>query len=139
MRGLDGLIRLHEWKLDEKRRKVADLERLAARLHGQIMDLEEEIRAEQKVSADDPAVAYGYGNYAAAAIERRDRLHRSLQEIETEMTVALEEVSSAFREFKKFDLIRSRNVHREATRRRRAEQADLDEAGLTLYRRQKRK
>lgn len=139
MKGLDGLIRLHEWKLDEKRRKVADLERLAARLHGQINDLEDEIKAEQGISASQPAIAYSYGNYASAAIDRRNRLRKSLEEIESEMTVALEEVASAFREFKKFDLIRARNMQRENTRRLRAEQADMNEVGLTLYRRQKRK
>lgn len=135
MRGLDSLIRLHEWKLEEKRRKVADLERLAQRLHGQIAGLEQEMRAEQQVAAQDPMVNGSYGNYAVNLIRRRETLAKSLAEVEAEMANALDEVAAAFREFKKFDLIRARNQARAEYHEKRRQQADLDEAGLGVFRR----
>lgn len=135
MKGLDSLIRLHEWKLDEKRRKVADLERFAQRLHEQLANLEKELRTEQKVAAGDPVVAGSYANYAHGVVERRERLMRSLRDVEIEMSHALDEVAAAFREFKKFDLIRARNQERAAVREARIQQAELDEAGLGVFRR----
>ena len=135
MKGLDSLIRLHKWKLDEKRRTVTDLEKLAAGLRREITDLEAEITAEQGIARANGSAAATYGNYAARAIERRDKLQRSLAGIETGLAEALEEVADAFREFKKFDLIQARDLRRAAERERRAQQTALDEAGLDLYRR----
>lgn len=135
MKGLDSLIRLHEWKLDEKRRKVADLERLAQRLLDQLAGLDTEIRAEQKIAAKDPMVTGSYGSYASGVIARRERLLRSLKDVEAEMGRALDEVAAAFREFKKFDLIRSRNRERAELREARIQQGELDEAGLGVFRR----
>lgn len=135
MKGLDSILRLHEWKLDEKRRKVADLERLAQRLHDQIAGLEKEKQAEQKVAAGDPMAARSYGNYAAGLIQRREKLVKSLSGVEQEMARALDEVAEAFREFKKFDLIRERNKERELALDKRRQQGELDEAGLGVFRR----
>lgn len=129
------MIRLQEWKLDEKRRKVAELERLAQRLHDQLSALERELKSEQKVAADDPVVGANYGNYAAQAIRRREKIRRSLTDIELEMSRALDEVAAAFREFKKFDMIRSRQQERAAVKEKRRQQAELDEAGLGVFRR----
>ena len=113
MKGLDSIIRLNEWKLDEKRRKVADLERFAQRLHGQLISLDKEVKAEQKVAAGDPMSGSHYANYAHEAIRRREKILKSLADIESEMSRALDEVAAAFREFKKFDMIRraTRNAH----------------------------
>lgn len=137
MKGLDSIIRLQEWKLDEKRRKVADLERFAQRLHDQIADLEQELRAEQKVAFDDPRLAHTYGGYAAGVVQRREKLRKSLAEVEQEMALALEEVAAAFREFKKFDLIRERHRERDAIKEKARHQSELDEAGLGVFRRRK--
>lgn len=136
MKGLDSLIRLNEWKLDEKRRKVADLERFAQRLHGQLISLDKEVKSEQKVTAADPAVGGSYANYAHEAIRRREKILKSLAGVEVEMSRALDEVAAAFREFKKFDTIRVRNEERAQLLEKRAQQAELDEAGLGVFRRQ---
>lgn len=135
MKGIDSIIRLHEWQLDEKRRKVADLERLAQRLHSQMSDLETEIRVEQKIASEDPLLGGAYGNYACAVMRRREKLLKSLGRIEFEMTRAQEEVAAAFQEFKKFDLIRNRNRERAAAEAKRVQQIELDEAGLGVFRR----
>lgn len=135
MRGLDSLIRLQEWKLDEKRRKVTDLERLAQRLHDQLAGLEHEMLAEQKIAASDSMIVASYGHYASAVIQRRAKIVQSLADIESEMIQALEEVAGAFREFKKFDLIRTRNQERDKRREKHLQQGELDEAGLDVFRR----
>lgn len=138
MKGMDSLIRLRKWTLDEKRRKVSELERLAQRLNDQLAGLDKELEAEQRVAAADLLAAGSYGGYANSVIERRERLLRSLKEVEAEMGHALNEVADAFQEFKKLDTIRNRDRERQEWRARRLQQAELDAAGLDVFRRNQR-
>lgn len=135
MKGLDNLIRIHEWTLDEKRRKVSDLEGLAERLRNELTMLEANIKSEQSVASGNSEVSGAYGAYAAAAISRRDKLRQSLAALETQIVAAVEEVAAAFREYKKLDTIRERDRNAEEERRKRVQAAELDEAGLQLFRR----
>jgi flagellar FliJ protein len=136
MKGLEGLIRLHRWKLDEKRLVLAELERLAARLRQELIDLETEVADEQKIAATSTEAMATYGNYAAAVIARRAKLNQSLSEIEERMRAALEEVTAAFRELKKYELVKARRDKNAEQQEKRQQQAVLDELGLVLYRRQ---
>ena len=108
MNGLDGLIRLNKWKLDEKRLALAELERLAARLRDQLSLLEREMAAEQKVAAGSIEAGIAYGQYANAVIARRTTLAKSLGEVDVQIRLALEDVAEAFRDLKKFDIIKVR-------------------------------
>jgi flagellar export protein FliJ len=136
MKGLEGLIRLHRWRLDEKRQVLAELERLAARLRQELLDLEREVVDEQKIAAESPQAMVTYGQYAAAVIARRARLNQSLAEIEGRMRAALDAVAQAFRELKKYELVKARRDRTAEEKEKRRQQAVLDELGLTLYRRQ---
>ena len=78
MKGLDNLIRLHRWQLNEKRRHLVELERLTQRLAAQIRELEVEIRNEQQVAGSSTEAAITYGDYARAAIGRMLDLVESL-------------------------------------------------------------
>lgn len=137
MRGLAQLIRLHRWKLNEKRMKVAELECLRENFQTKLRELESEVTSEQQAAAAHPEEAFTYGGYATAVIDRREKLNASLKGLEGAMATALEEVSEAFREFKKYDLIRTRNERLARKLEDRRQQADMDEAGLNLYRRQR--
>ena len=136
MKGLEGLIRLHKWRLDEKRQVLAELERLAARLRQELLDLEREVAEEQKVAAASPEAMAGYGPYATAVIARRAKLTQSLTEVEQRMRGALDEVTQAFRELKKYEMVKARRDKTAQEQEKRQQQAVLDELGLTLYRRQ---
>jgi len=135
MRNLDSIIRLHQWRLDEKRQKVAELERLATRFRAEIKQLETGLKLEQEVAARSAEAVTGYGNYALAVVARRDKLEQSLAELENAMIQAVEDVTVAFQEFKKFDLIRAHDREKAKLKKKRAHQRAIDEAGLNLYRR----
>jgi flagellar export protein FliJ len=135
MKNLDSVIRLHQWQLDEKRQKVSELERLATRFRAEIEQLETRLKHEQEVAARSTEAATGYGNYALAVVARRDKLNQSLAGLEDEMVQAVEDVAVAFQEFKKFDLIRTRDREKADLKRKRTQERAMDEAGLNLYRR----
>jgi flagellar export protein FliJ len=135
MNGLDGLIRLNKWKLDEKRQALAELERLAQRLRDQLALLEHELAAEQKVAGQSMEAGIAYGHYANAVIARRATLAKSLTEVEDQIRHALDDVADAFRELKKFDIVKARRDREAAEKNKRLQQMQLDEVGLTLHRR----
>ncbi len=137
MKGLAQLIRLHRYKLDEKRMKVAELECLRENFQAKLRELEAEVASEQRLAAAKPEEAITYGAYVTAVIDRREKLNASLKGLESAMATALEEVSEAFREFKKYDLIQTRNERLARKLEDRQQQADMDEAGLNLFRRQR--
>ncbi len=135
MKGLDNLIRLHRWQLDEKRRHLVDLDRLTQHLAAQIRGLEGEIRNEQQVAGSSTEAAMTYGDYVQAAIGRREKLDASLAELQSQRIVANEEVAEAYRELKKYELVKARNQRLANKRRQHQEQQVMDEVGLNLFRR----
>ena len=135
MKNLDNLIRLHQWRLDEKRRVVTELETLIGRLNAEIEQLEKNLKAEQQVASRNTEAATGYGGYVSAVIARREKLRKSLEGLEAEMVQATDDVAAAFQEFKRFDLLRARNQEKAQKEKKRIQQAEIDEAGLNVYRR----
>ncbi len=135
MKGLDSLIRLHRWQLDEKRRHLVELERLSQRLAAQMRELEVEFKNEQQVAGSSAEAAMTYGDYAQAAIGRREKLNASLAGLQSQRIVAKEDVSEAYRELKKYELVKARNQRLANKRRQRQDQQVMDEVGLNLFRR----
>ena len=132
---LKNLIRLHEWQVDEKRRKVGTLLSLVADLELQARRLEEELVAEQAAASADPAEAgFFYGTYAETVIERRQRIAYSIAKAEEEIAAAQEELREAYRDLKKYEIAQENRIKRETYEQARKEQAFLDDIGLQSFR-----
>lgn len=132
---LQNLIRLNEWEVDEKRRKLGELLRLMANLEAQAKALEEELTREQRQAGDNP-VEGGllYGAYAENVIERRERIKESIDKMEEAISEAREELRVAYLELKKYEVAqenRDKKMAREAARR---ETIEYDEIGIQGYR-----
>ena len=135
---LKNLVRLQEWQVDEKRRKLGGLLSLVADLEDRARRLEEELLAEQAVAAAAPEEAgFLYGAYAETVIERRQRLADSIARAEDEIAAAREELRDAYRELKKYEIAEENRVVREREELDRVEQAFLDEVGLQSFRRRR--
>ena len=133
---LKNLIRLHEWQVDEKRRKVGGLLRLVADLEDQARRLEEELINEQAAAAASPEEAgYLYGNYAETVIERRQRIADSIAKAEEEIAAAQDELKEAYRDLKKYEIAQDNREKREAEEEARRDQNFLDDIGLQNFRR----
>lgn len=139
MRGVDGLIRLWKWRLDERRRTVVDLEILRAGIERQMARLDDELEAERKVATQNYDVGFGFTAYRKANRERHANLIVSREEVIDRIAAAQEEVNAAFRELKKYELVKENWERRERQKQERREQAEMDEAGLQGFiRRQER-
>ncbi len=136
---LNSLIRLHEWRVDEKRRALGDLLGVVADLEQQARRLEEDLKKEQGVARASPDEAgYLYGNYAHAVILRRERIAQSIAATERKIAAAREALNDAYRNLKKYELVQGARDTREARERERAEQMVLDELGAQAYRQRRR-
>src|SRR5580692_9599791 len=132
MKSRDTLIRLKKFQVDEKRRKVAQIEGMIAEFERMATDLDREIRVEQdRAGIHDPA-HFAYPTYAKAAMQRRENLKRSADELKIQLDDAKSALGQAFEELKKVELLDERDQMREREAEEAAEQAELD--GIALLR-----
>ena len=130
MKSRETLIRLKKFQVDEKRRKVMQIETMIAEFDRMGTDLEREIKTEQeRAGIHDPA-HFAYPTYAKAAIQRRENLKRSADELKVQLNDAKELLSEAFEELKKVELLDERDQARERAAEAAEEQAELDAIGL---------
>ncbi|HKA73316.1 MAG TPA: flagellar export protein FliJ [Xanthobacteraceae bacterium] len=130
MKSRDTLIRLRKFQVDEKRRKVAQIEGMVAEFERMATDLDREIQAEQdRAGIHDPA-HFAYPTYAKAAMQRRENLKRSADDLKVQLDEAKAALGEAFEDLKKVELLDERDQQRERAVGNAREQAELDQIGL---------
>lgn len=130
MKSRETLIRLKKFQVDEKRRRVVQIESMIADFQRMSVELEREIQVEQeRAGIDDPA-HFAYPTYAKAAIQRRENLLRSADELSVQLDDAKGQLSEAFDELKKVELLDERDQARERAEDNAREQSELDNIGL---------
>lgn len=131
MKSRETLIRLKKFQVDEKRRKVAQIEAMIAEFDRIAAELEREIKIEQdRAGIHDPA-HFAYPTYAKAAMGRRENLKQSTDGLRTQLEDAKATLGEAFEELKKVEMLDERDHAREKAEQNAREQAELDRiAGL---------
>jgi flagellar protein FliJ len=130
MKSRETLIRLKKFQVDEKRRKVAQIETMIAEFERMATDLDREIKVEQdRAGIHDPA-HFAYPTYAKAAMQRRENLARSADELRGQLDDAKAALADAFEELKKVELLDERDQLRERAEENAREQAEMDTIGL---------
>ena len=113
MKSRETLIRLKKFQVDEKRRRVAQIEGMIAEFDRMSGDLEREIKTEQdRAGIHDPG-HFAYPTYAKAAIARRENLKRSIDELRVQLEDAKSALGEAFDDLKKVELLDVRDQMRE--------------------------
>jgi flagellar export protein FliJ len=130
MKSRETLIRLKKFQVDEKRRRVAQIEGMIAEFERMANDLEREIKSEQdRAGIHDPA-HFAYPTYAKATMVRRENLKRSADELRGQLDDAKAALGEAFEDMKKVELLDERDQMREREEAAAREQAELDAIGL---------
>src|SRR4051812_44866242 len=130
MKSRDTLIRLKKFQVDEKRRRVSQIETMIADFQRMSTDLEREISTEQERAGINDPSHFAYPTYAKAAIQRRENLTRSADELRVQLEDAKAALSEAFEAMKKDELLDQRDQAREKEEESAREQADMDSIGL---------
>ena len=126
MKSRETLIRLKKFQVDEKRRRVTQIEGMIADFQRMSVDLEREIQTEQERAGINDPSHFAYPTYAKAAIQRRENLTRSADELRIQLEDAKSLLSEAFEELKKVELLDERDQARERAEESAREQADMD-------------
>jgi flagellar protein FliJ len=125
MKSRETLIRLKRFQVDEKRRRVAQIEVMIAEFERIAGDLEREIKAEQdRAGIYDPG-HFAYPTYAKAAMQRRENLRRSAADLKLQLEEAKGALEEAFEEMKKVELLDERDQLRERADDDAREQTEL--------------
>jgi flagellar protein FliJ len=113
MKSRETLIRLKRFHVDEKRRQVAQIETMIAEFGRMAADLDREIAVEQeRAGIADPA-HFAYPTYAKAALQRRDNLLRSGDDLKQQLDDARAALEEALDELKKVESLEERDQQRE--------------------------
>ena len=134
MKGLGSLIRLQNWKVDEKRRELGVLEGKRSEFVTQGENLELEMHQEQIVAKRDD-MNDQYGLYAGQVIERRAKLSSNIAELDKEIVVIHDQLSILYQELKKFEISLERRQKEAQIEEQRKTQIELDEMSINMHKR----
>lgn len=110
----DGLIRLKRFQVREKRRQVAQIEAMIAEFERMAKDLDDQVLAEQERSGIRDKSHFAYPTFAKAAMQRRDNLLASVDELRGQLAGAVEECTEAEQELEKIEALAERDQDRVA-------------------------
>ena len=126
MKSRETRIRLKKFQVDEKRRKVAQIETMMAEFDRIASELDREIKLEQdRAGIHDPA-HFAYPTYAKAAMGRRENLKRSSDDLRAQLDDAKAMLGEAFEELKKVEMLDQFDHDREKAEENAREQTELD-------------
>lgn len=108
MKSRNTLVRLKRFQVEEKRRRVAQIEMMIADFDRMAVDLNREIASEeQKTGIVDPN-HFAYSTYARSARQRRDNLKTSAENLAIQLDDAKASLGEAFEDLKKAEILEGR-------------------------------
>lgn len=129
MKSRDAVIRLKRFEVEEKRRKVAEIEMMIGEFSHMAGDLDRQIAIEQERAGISDVNHYAYPTFAKAAIQRRNNLTASAADLEAKLMAARSDLDEANEELKKIELLEERDAERLRIEQGRNLQPDLLEVG----------
>jgi len=112
MKSRDALIRLKRFEVEERRRKVAEIESMIGEFAQMAADLDRQIAIEQERAGITDVNHYAYPTFAKAAVQRRDNLTASAADLQAKLAAAREQVEAALEDLKKIELLEERDAER---------------------------
>src|SRR5258705_13056833 len=109
MKSRETLIRLKKFHVDEKRRRVSQIEGMIADFQRMSVDLEREIQTEQERAGISDPTHFAYPTYAKAAIQRREKLTPAAHELRLHVEGAKGLLAEGFGELKKDERLGGRD------------------------------
>lgn len=133
MKSRESLIKLRRFEVDEKRQKVSDIEMIISEFRRMSDDLERQVQIEQERAGVSDINHYAYPTFAKAALQRRENLLASIADLESNLAAAQDDLSLAFEELKKVEMLEERTLADERNSRDSQEQSQLDEFAARAY------
>jgi len=130
----ESLIRLKKFNVDEKRRQVMQIEMMIADFERMASELDQQIEIEQTKTGISDVAHFAYSTFAKAALQRRDNLLASANDMRGKLETAQDELAEALEDLKKVELLDQREHQREREEQNRQEQSEFDEIARQRFR-----
>jgi hypothetical protein len=88
MKSREAALRLKRFEVDEKARKVSDLETMIRDFESMASDLDRQILAEEERTGVRDVTHFAYSTFAKSAAQRRDNLRSSAEELRKKLEAA---------------------------------------------------
>jgi len=135
MKGLPGLIQLNQWKVDEQRRKVTELEILSERLSAEVTQLQDDIDREGRNSGESLENSQAFSAFLKGAMAQRETLRGSIEDLQDQISTAKDDLADAYRELKSYEVAQAKRDSREAHKQELRDRVKMDEIGMGIFRR----
>jgi flagellar protein FliJ len=99
MKARENAMRLRRHAVDEKSRKVDELERIIREFDTMAVDLDRQIQAEEDRTGIRDRSHFSYSTYAKSAAQRRDNLRTSTEAMRDQLAEAVRERDDAAEQF----------------------------------------
>lgn len=129
MKSRETLIRLKRFQVEEKRRRVVQLETMIAEFDRMAHELDLQVQVEQNRSGIHDITHFAYPTFAKAARLRRDNLVASTNDLKAQLEEAREALAAAFDDLKKIEILEERDREAEKAVTAQREQAEMDRIG----------
>jgi hypothetical protein len=133
MKSRDTLIKLHRFRADEAKSRLAGLESIRADMERKTIELEGHLSEEGRRATENEIGRFAYPSFARSIRERKDKLAASIAEIERSILEARINVQECFQELKKFELAEEARLGRERESFEHAERTDTDERNMQRF------
>ncbi|RYE61140.1 MAG: flagellar export protein FliJ [Hyphomicrobiales bacterium] len=130
----ESLIRLKKFNVDEKRRQVMQIEMMVADFERMASELDQQIEIEQTKTGISDVAHFAYSTFAKAALQRRDNLLASAQDMRVKLENAQDQLAEALEDLKKVELLDQREHERERAEQNKLEQEAFDEVARQRFR-----
>ncbi len=130
MKSRDSLIRLKRFQVDDKRRQVGQIELMVTEFQTMIKDLDDQIAFEEEKAGISDVAHFAYPTFAKAAIQRKENLQVSIDDLNEQLERAQDQLREAIGELKKVEKLEERDQARDRAAQEEVEQAELDDFNM---------
>ena len=109
MKSRENLVRLKQFRVNEKRRQLTQLDMMIKEFERMAGELDQQILAEEKKSGISDVNHFAYPTFAKAARQRRDNLRNSQVDLAQQKAAAEIDLHEAEGELAKAEMLESRD------------------------------
>lgn len=109
MKSRDGVVRLKRFQVEEKRRQLDQIEGMISEFDRMSNELGAQIASEENRTGITDTHHFAYSTFAKAAMQRRDNLRASADELRAQRDVAAEVLTEAEEELHRLEALAERD------------------------------
>ena len=132
MKSRENLVRLKQFRVNEKRRQLLQLDMMIAEFERMAVELELQITAEEKKAGITDINHFAYPTFAKAARLRRDNLRNSQSDLAQQRSAAKSLLGEAEAELSKAEMLEFTRHQDSRSRNRRPQCDDRLKPGLSV-------